>query len=167
MRKKQKRKIIAGVIFTILCGVLVFGLVINPKTKGEELTKFPQEQPVETKKIITTTAAVVEGSAKQSTSITSTSVSKQAIFKVAGEEFIIQTSEYYTVYDAMNSLRAQGKITFEGKEYPGLGFFVTQINSLKAGDGKNLMYYINGEEASAGVSTYVFKEGDNIEWKLK
>jgi len=30
-----------------------------------------------------------------------------------------------------------------------------------------LLYYINGKEASVGVSTYKPKNGDIIEWKLK
>ena len=67
----------------------------------------------------------------------------------------------------MKKLASEGKITFEGKEYPALGFFVTEINGLKSGGGKNLMYYINGTEASLGVSSYIIKEGDSIEWKLK
>lgn len=72
-----------------------------------------------------------------------------------------------TLYDAFKELQSKGEISFEGKNYPGLGFFVTRIGDLKSGDGKNLMYDINGKEASVGVSAYVLKEGDIIEWKLK
>ena len=46
----------------------------------------------------------------------------------------------------MSTLMSEGKINFEGKNYPGLGFFVTKINSLTNGEGKNLMYDINGVE---------------------
>ncbi len=61
----------------------------------------------------------------------------------------------------------RGEIDIYGKEYSGLGFFVTQINELKQGEGKNLFYYVNNEEASVGVSSYKPKEGDIVEWKLK
>jgi hypothetical protein len=93
--------------------------------------------------------------------------SKTAVMIITGEEFAVQATGNATVYDTMNSLMSEGKITFEGKNYLGLGFFVTQINSLQSGDGKNLMYYINGTEAPVGVSSYVVQEGDIIEWKLK
>jgi len=61
----------------------------------------------------------------------------------------------------------RGEIVFSGKEYSGLGFFVTEIGSLKQQDGKYLMYSINGKEASVGVSLYIPKNGDVIVWELK
>ena len=70
-------------------------------------------------------------------------------------------------YDALIDWKSQGKIEFAGKNYPGLGFFVTDIGSLHAGNGKYLLYYVNGKEATVGVSSYRLKNGDIIEWKLK
>ncbi len=70
-------------------------------------------------------------------------------------------------YDTLVQAKNAGKITFSGKNYPGLGFFVTDIGSLHSGNGKNLLYYINGKEAQVGVSSYTLNSGDTIEWKLK
>lgn len=67
----------------------------------------------------------------------------------------------------LTSAKERGEITFSGKEYSGLGFFVTELGSLKEGDGKHLMYYINGKEASVGVSLYIPKVGDVVTWELK
>lgn len=67
----------------------------------------------------------------------------------------------------LTSAKERGEIAFSGKEYPGLGFFVTELGSLKEGDGKHLMYSINGKEASVGVSLYIPKAGDSIVWELK
>lgn len=67
----------------------------------------------------------------------------------------------------LTAAKDRGEITFSGKEYSGLGFFVTQLGSLKEGNGKHLMYYINGKEASVGVSIYVPKTGDLVVWELK
>ena len=72
-----------------------------------------------------------------------------------------------TLYEAMIEAKNVGTLSFSGKEYPGLGFFVTSIGSLTEGNGKNLMYFINGKEASVGISTYVPKNGDTIIWKLQ
>lgn len=67
----------------------------------------------------------------------------------------------------LTDAQKRGEIAFSGKEYSGLGFFVTQIGSFKQEDGKYLMYSINGKEASVGVSLYVPKNGDAIVWELK
>ncbi|MBI3305996.1 DUF4430 domain-containing protein [Candidatus Nomurabacteria bacterium] len=70
-------------------------------------------------------------------------------------------------YDALIQAQNKGQMSFSGKNYPGLGFFVTEIGTLRAGNGKNLLYYINEKEASVGVSSYTLKDGDIIEWKLE
>lgn len=70
-------------------------------------------------------------------------------------------------YDALLQAKNAGKIQFSGKNYTGLGFFITDIGSLHSGNGKNLLYYINGKEATVGVSSYTLKNGDIIEWKLE
>ena len=70
-------------------------------------------------------------------------------------------------YNAMLEWRNTGSIYFDGKNYPGLGFFVTDIGPLHSGYGKNLLYYVNGKEATVGVSLYTLKDGDIIEWKLE
>ncbi|MBI2627425.1 DUF4430 domain-containing protein [Candidatus Nomurabacteria bacterium] len=70
-------------------------------------------------------------------------------------------------YDALAQAKTAGAISFSGKNYPGLGFFVTDIGTLHSGNGKNLLYYVNGKEATVGVSSYLLKNGDIIEWKLK
>lgn len=72
-----------------------------------------------------------------------------------------------TLYDALVQAKNTGAITFFGKNYPGLGFFVTDIGTLHSGNGKNLIYYINGKEATVGVSSYRLKDGDIIKWKLE
>ncbi len=72
-----------------------------------------------------------------------------------------------SLYQMLKIAQMQGQITFSGKQYSGLGFFVTAIGGLQSGGGKNLLYYINGKEASVGVSTYIPQNGDVVEWKLE
>ena len=70
-------------------------------------------------------------------------------------------------YNSLAQAKNIGILNLNGKNYPGLGFFVTDIGSLHSGNGKNLLYYINGKKASVGVSSYALKNGDIIEWKLE
>jgi hypothetical protein len=93
--------------------------------------------------------------------------SKKATLTIGDKNFTLTITDKTTVYDAMQTLASNGELSFEGKQYTGLGFFVTSIGSLQSGAGKNLMYYVNGEEAGLGVSSYIIKGGDKIEWKLK
>ena len=70
-------------------------------------------------------------------------------------------------YNALVQAKNQEQILFDGKNYPGLGFFVTNIGTLHSGNRKNLLYYINGKKATVGVSSYKLKDGDIIDWKLE
>ena|SRR3989338_2636080 len=72
-----------------------------------------------------------------------------------------------SLYDVLLAAKEDKQITFSGKNYSGLGFFITDINSLHSGDGKDLIFYINGKEANVGVSSYVINNGDVILWKLE
>jgi hypothetical protein len=71
------------------------------------------------------------------------------------------------LYDALKQEKDTGLMPFSGKNYSGLGFFLTDIGSLHSVPGKNLLYYINGKEATVGISSYTLKDGDIVEWKLE
>ena len=87
---------------------------------------------------------------------------------IAGEKTVnLSLTLNSTLYDGLLAAERDGKIELSGKNYPGLGFFVTRIGSLQNGGGEYLFYYINGKEASVGVSSYILQDGDVVEWKLK
>lgn len=74
-----------------------------------------------------------------------------------------------SVYDLMNLALKSTQFRFEGKKFPGMGFFVDEINGIKqdARRGKYWIYYINDKEAQVGVSTYIIKPNDVISWKYE
>ena len=87
---------------------------------------------------------------------------------VAGEKTWHVTANIgSSLYDTLLSARENKQIAFTGKNYPGLGFFVTDIDSLHDGNGGNLIYYVNGKEATVGVSAYIINNNDVILWKLE
>ncbi|MBP7805091.1 MAG: DUF4430 domain-containing protein [Candidatus Pacebacteria bacterium] len=87
---------------------------------------------------------------------------------MAGGPLIVLEGEgNRTLYAYLEEANGEGKINFTAKEYMGLGFFVTEIGELQEGGGKHLLYYINGNEASVGVSTYLPQNGDHVDWKLE
>ncbi|TAN33391.1 DUF4430 domain-containing protein [Patescibacteria group bacterium] len=84
---------------------------------------------------------------------------------IGGQEFIFSVPAGATVYDAMKQLADEKKIFFSGKEYAGMGFFAEEINGLQNGDGgKYWIYYVNGQQAKVGVSSYLIKSSDIISW---
>lgn len=89
------------------------------------------------------------------------------ILEVLGKKYQITVPSSSTVYDAMNILQKDktSKFNFSYKEYKHLGVFVDKINGVKGVKKKYWIYYVNGKKASVGISKYVLREGDIINWK--
>ncbi len=88
-------------------------------------------------------------------------------FSIDDKNVEVPFREGDTLYTTLRTAKEKGLVQFEGRDYSGLGFFVTAIGSLRGGDGKYIMYFINNKEATVGVSQYVPDNNDVIEWKLK
>lgn len=89
--------------------------------------------------------------------------------KIEGKEYLAELHPGVNVYDLMDRVREETGLTFSGREYSGLGFFVDEINSLKNSPfhGKYWIYYINGVIAKQGISQYYLNHDDIIEWKYE
>lgn len=72
-----------------------------------------------------------------------------------------------SLYTVMQKSKQNGKLIFSGKEFPSLGFFVTDIENLHEGNGKYLFYSVNGKESTVGITNYYPKNNDIVEWKLQ
>jgi len=126
--------------------------------------------------ILTTTQKQI---ANQPTSSarTATSTPKQAPLKNAITVTLYVNEQKYelnppassTVYQAMNLLSQQTNFTFGGKQYANLGFFVDEINGMKNNPKTNKywIYYVNGQSANVGVSSYIIRPNDIITWKYE
>ncbi len=74
-----------------------------------------------------------------------------------------------TAYDLMVKLQKEQKINFFGQWFGDLGFFVEQINNIK-NDKKNgyfWFFYINNKLSPVGISNYILKNNDLIEWRYE
>ena len=86
--------------------------------------------------------------------------------QVLDKEYKIAMREGQTVYAAMEQLSIDDEtFKFKYTENPGLGKFIYEINGIKNSAGNYWIYYVNGKEAPVGVSNYILKEGDIINWK--
>jgi hypothetical protein len=98
--------------------------------------------------------------------IQTTTQQRQATLIAGDSTSTLTFTEGQSLYDALVKAQETG-LTLELKEYPGMGYFVAKIGSLVPTADKYLMYSVNGEEASEGISSYMLKENDVVKWEVK
>jgi len=64
---------------------------------------------------------------------------------------------------ALELLKAHAKVRTATSQ---LGELVEEINGVASGNGRYLIYFVNGAMAKTGASQYVTRRGDKVEWKL-
>ncbi|MBI2610963.1 DUF4430 domain-containing protein [Candidatus Kaiserbacteria bacterium] len=72
-----------------------------------------------------------------------------------------------TVLETMNARAVEGELSFSGRDFPGLGFFVEEINGKRNANGFYWILRINGELSDRGVSQAVVSSGDLVEWRYE
>ncbi len=153
----QKKHILIYILVVIICIFTFIGFI---KEKSSSIKVDPLHSlSVET---------VVQSSKTKDQSTSTSDIFDGTIQLVAGG---INVSLPFMIgerlYDVLENAHNRGGLVFEAHEYSGLGFFVTTIGTLREGYGRNLIYFINGQEASVGVSLYIPRDGDVITWELK
>ncbi len=166
---KNQKKLYIGIFIVIFFTVFVSFIYRKEKTSKIEIITTNksdiQETEVPSPEIKTQT---INTTTKESGDQQNPEENNQSVTVLAGETTIrLSFSDDTTFYNALVQAKNTSQIEFSGKNYPGLGFFVTNIGTLHSGNGKHLLYYINGKEATVGVSSYTLKDGDIIEWKLE
>jgi hypothetical protein len=143
---KKNKKIIIGIVLLIICLGLVFAYKNIQKQNINSIRIIPPPD-------LPTQAGLPlhKGEEKKSLDVS----------------FKDDTPGETNVYDFMNRLRSEGKITFTEKNYIGMGKFIDSINGVKNNQNQSWIYYVNGVEASVGVSNYKIKVGDIVSWKYE
>lgn len=101
-------------------------------------------------------------------------VEPSAPTSASNAKIVVNGSEYdifadgESLYEIMKNLSEQNpqKFYFKTKTYGGLGEYVDEINGIAPPVGKYWIFYVNGDMSDVGISTFVPKEGDLIEWKI-
>ena len=179
MIKKYTKGIVFGILILAVAGALVFSMRKHDGLVAPYVIPVAPQAPVKTTTIEQAPPLLKTGDQTPNTNENviipaSPDGDKNQIpvpalsitMVITGVGTGIPLIENAPLYDSLVAAQKSGLITFTGREYSGLGFFVTDIGTLHGGDGKNLLYYINGKEASVGVSTYIPKNGDVVEWRL-
>ena len=161
MKKISPKKYLWAVIILL---VVVGMIVVAPRQKPPDTELSRSETPIK----VALPASGPIGKESPQKALPENTVSLSHFTLTAGDISVqIPFSSGDTLYDALLAAKQNGLLSFSGKEYQSLGFFMTDIGTLHQGNGKYLIYLINGTEASVGVSSYVPKNGDVVVWELQ
>lgn len=72
-----------------------------------------------------------------------------------------------SLYDVLNMEKEKANLNLVGKNFSGMGFFVSEIGTLKENSDQQLIYFVNNKSPNIGISNYILKDKDVVEWKLK
>lgn len=135
-------KLLPLFLFSALVGVATFSTILGDRTKTDVLS-IPQSQEQEN---------LIE-----------------ATLTVADKTYRVSLPEGSSGYDLMAKAQETSDFQFKGREFPGLGFFVQELNGLAENprQGTFWIYYINGEKAKVGISAYTVKTDDTISWNYE
>ena len=131
-------------LFIAVAVIALVGLFSNFNTTQKEIS--PPQNPI---------------------SIASGVNSTKTVLEVSGTRYEDEITEKISVYDFMEKLKEEGKINFTEKNYTGMGKFIDSINGVYGNGNQNWIYYVNGKEASIGVSNYKLNPGDVVSWKYE
>jgi len=93
----------------------------------------------------------------------------EATLAVEEKTYAVSLPKGSSAYDLMVKAQETSDFQFRGQEFPGLGFFIQEINGLEQSPrlGKYWIYYINGKKAEVGISAYTVNIHDIIAWKYE
>jgi hypothetical protein len=114
-----------------------------------------------------TSSAAVASARSPLPASTSTAIVANAMIKVNDTAYPVGITPGETGIEAMRALQSSGVLTFTGRDYPGLGFFVDSLGGVANGGGMYWVFYVNGKSATSGISSVVLSPGDVIEWKYE
>ncbi len=88
------------------------------------------------------------------------------VFDFGNGEITSSTLNYETDQSLLEALK-KTTLQIKTENYPLLGAIVKNINGFENNtDGKYWQYWINGRYAEIGISSYIVKPNDLIEWKF-
>lgn len=129
-------------LFSALIGLVVLGVVSRDRTQVDVL---PVQESQGQENII------------------------EATLVVEDRTYAVSLPKGSSAYDLMVKAQETSDFQFRGKEFPGLGFFIQEMNGLEQSPrlAKYWIYYINGTKAEVGISAYTVNSHDIISWRYE
>jgi hypothetical protein len=159
----------------------VTGMLVYAPHQMSQTTNVPADVPVEAVSnalhispsasgagtIAASLTSETSRSAPAVSTISATTTTSNATLKVGDTVYPITALPGETVIIAMRTLSDAGALSFTGRDYPALGFFVDSIDGKKNAGGNYWMLYRNGISETVGATSAAVKAGDTIEWRYE
>ncbi|HLP86453.1 MAG TPA: DUF4430 domain-containing protein [Candidatus Paceibacterota bacterium] len=170
--KIRKQYIFTGIVLAI---IFIIGFLYLNSSKKDKLPIVTEEPQIlaDTNLNTSNQPKQSEKSTENSTSIKTPDVSPnvnnvKVFLTVDGKKYETNIKEGSSVFDAMEKMKNESVVNnpfdFKYKSNSSMGNFITEINGQYGTPGKYWIYYVNNKKASIGVSNYILKEGDIINW---
>lgn len=162
---KKKIRYIVLFIYLVVAGTLVFFVFENNFKKPTlNLEKNNSQENI----IVTSEEKPIVKINKEAEKTPKPELNNKLVTIVVGDLVLNSSfSEGQSLYDVLIKEKDNNRLNFVSKEFSGMGFFVSEIGNLKEGDGKYLIYFVNGKSPNIGISSYILKDQDIIKWELK
>lgn len=147
------------------------GTVSSSDTQ-ERLTATPTKATLPEGNPRTSATTLMTTGTPYATSVTATSMTDEPTggisipVKVGDKTYDVRVPEGSEVIDAMIAAKNLG-LTYDGREFMGLGLRVDEINGVRSKDGFYWFLYINDRSSDFGASQMTLKAGDTVEWRYK
>ncbi len=164
MLKKENIKLIVGIVvlFAVLAGAYLF---LSDRLRTESQQHNLQQENMETSP---EPVDVPHTDSSQNVDIPKITDTKDtATLEINGKTYHALITTNTSVYDFMDSLRKDRKISFTDKTYIGMGKFIEAIDGIQSDGDRYWIYYVNGKKALIGVSNYKINPGDVVSWKFE
>lgn len=164
---KIKNKILITVSVVIFLGVILYlNIDVFVKKKDFETNYYRETN---TSEISNTKDFIRQDLSKVTEKKEIIKKEAQIDLYVLDKKYNLEFNEGESLYDAMYYLmeKESSDFYFSGKKNIALGFFVESINGLKNSNNKYWIYYVNTKEADIGISNYILKKSDIINWNLE
>lgn len=158
-------KKILGTLVIIIGVALIIASYIFPSQNRDIVRNELSELPQNTSTTTTPSTTSVQKSAKVKPQSAEKLIPITFVFKNAS--YSVNVKEYTTGYEAMQKLASTTAFTFKATYNSGLGYFIDEINGVPNTSRTFWIYYVNGKEATVGISMYIMKPGDSINWRYE
>jgi hypothetical protein len=129
-------------------------------TEGVVTDTPPQHTPVVVERVGTSSSVTASGA--------HIPVSQTEIVHVNESRVRIPVLAEGTVLDAMRAYETvSDTFSYAGKEHPGIGFYVQEVNGTQEGEGYYWILYVNGKTADMGASKQKVTPRDVLEWRFQ
>ena len=153
--------------------VLVIVLFLLPVSSTVPEGAVPVPTPLASERVVLSTSTPhaagtsTDGAVRPAPELVDHRDSGSGSVEQGAREYLVPVVRAGTVRDAMREQERTGTVRYEGRDYPGLGYFLESINGVRAEKGAYWFLYINGELSDRGASSADVAPGDTVYWRLE